>query len=97
VVAAVFTHEGAEPLMEKWFNDELDVRLDPRIGRAVTAFFTANGVRRVGTTAGLAGCPHEEGVDYPMDQTCPLCPFWADRDRWEEASRPPLPPGNMAN
>src|SRR3954462_1555886 len=62
VVASVFAREGAEPEMRKWFSEEMDVRLDPRIGREVTAFFDQNGARRVGTTPGLAGCPHEEGI-----------------------------------
>ena len=29
----------------------------------------------------LIGCPHEEGIDYPMGRTCPRCPFWANIDR----------------
>jgi hypothetical protein len=30
----------------------------------------------------IIGCPHEEGIDYPLGSTCPLCPFWKDKDRW---------------
>ncbi|MBN2444188.1 MAG: hypothetical protein JXJ04_22685, partial [Spirochaetales bacterium] len=30
----------------------------------------------------IIGCPHEQGVDYPSGEKCPLCPFWADKDRW---------------
>jgi hypothetical protein len=30
----------------------------------------------------MLGCPHEEGVDYPMGRTCPRCPFWAGIDRF---------------
>ena len=97
VVACVFACDGAEPELRKWFSDEMDVRLDPRIGREVIAFFDGHKVRRVATTLGLAGCPHEEGIDYPEDQACPQCPFWTDRDRWEEASTPPVPPGYLAN
>src|SRR4029077_1894506 len=29
----------------------------------------------------INGCPHEEGVDYPLGQVCPACPFWAKRQR----------------
>jgi len=98
VVAAVFFEPRGEPLMRKWFWDgELDARMDPRIGREVTRFFGENRVGRVVTTQGLAGCPHEEGIDYPDGEACPQCPFWADRDRWEEADKPPIPPGSMAN
>jgi hypothetical protein len=35
----------------------------------------------------INGCPHEEGVDYPLGQVCPACPFWAHR------RRPVNPPG----
>jgi hypothetical protein len=91
VVAAVFTHDGAEPLLAKWFNENVDVRVDSNIGRAVTAFFTAHGVRQVGTTRGLAGCPHEEGIDYPSGEACPRCPFWTGVDRWAEADKSPPP------
>jgi hypothetical protein len=96
VVASVFAYDGAEPVLRKWFSEEMDVRLDPRIGRGIMAFFGEQKVRRVVSTPGLAGCPHEEGIDYP-GEVCPECPFWADKDRWEEASKPPVPPGYMAN
>jgi hypothetical protein len=29
----------------------------------------------------INGCPHEEGVDYPVGEVCPKCLFWADRQR----------------
>src|SRR5215212_7183962 len=63
VVASVFVRVGADPTMRKWFSDEMDVRLDPRIGREVISFFDRHGVRKVATTPGLAGGPHEEGID----------------------------------
>jgi hypothetical protein len=22
------------------------------------------------------------GIDYPQNEKCPHCPFWANRDRW---------------
>jgi len=27
-------------------------------------------------TNGVIGCPHEEGIDYPLGEDCPFCPFW---------------------
>jgi hypothetical protein len=30
----------------------------------------------------IIGCPHEEGLDYPIGRTCPQCPFWAGIDRF---------------
>lgn len=32
-------------------------------------------------TKGMMGCPQEEGIDYPMGEACPQCPFWAGRER----------------
>jgi Protein of unknown function (DUF1186)/SEC-C motif len=40
----------------------------------------------------IIGCPHEEGVDYPMGRACPQCPFWTGIDRFtHEAIRRPMP------
>ena len=85
VVAAVFAHRGAEPVMEKWFEDRLDVRLDRRIGNEVAKFFRTHRVRKVGMMKGIFGCPHEEGVHYPHGGVCPQCPFWATHDRYEHS------------
>jgi hypothetical protein len=37
----------------------------------------------------INGCPHEEGVDYPVGEVCPKCLFWADRQRPIEPQPPP--------
>lgn len=85
VVAAIVPGENREPdPLQKWFADELDVRVDPRVGREVLAFLRQNGARSIVVTRGIFGCPHEEGIDYPDGATCPHCPFWADRDRFAE-------------
>lgn len=68
--------------LERWFNEDLDVRLDPKIGNAVLTFLRRHTVRSVVVTDGIFGCPHEEGIDYPVGKECPACPFWAGRDRF---------------
>jgi hypothetical protein len=85
VVAAVFAYEHAEPVMQKWYENGLDVRLDRRIGKEVERFFRAHPVRRIAMIKGIFGCPHEEGIDYPHGGVCPQCPFWATHDRYNEA------------
>jgi hypothetical protein len=25
---------------------------------------------------------HEEGMDYALNETCPRCPYWENRDRF---------------
>jgi len=98
VVAAVVDEPGGnETVLERWVSDTMDVRMDPRIGREVTRFFDLHKVRRVASTPGLAGCPHEEGIDYPDGETCPRCPFWADKDRWEIAAKPAPRPGHVGH
>ncbi len=67
--------------LERWFSDDMDVRNDPDIGAAIPEFIERHEVKSVVMTEGIIGCPHEEGVDYD-GPTCPMCPFWAGRDRW---------------
>src|SRR5215212_933003 len=47
----------------------------------VVAYMDGFGVRSVAMVDRIIGCPHEEGIDY-QGPTCPLCPYWAGRDRW---------------
>jgi hypothetical protein len=75
--------EGEEPRkLERWFAQDTDARTDPRIGSEVAAFLEAEGVKSVVMTDALLGCPHEEGIDYPLGESCPECPYWAGRNRF---------------
>jgi hypothetical protein len=82
-VASIIAYDGDEPLMKKWFEDGVDVRVDNRIGKEVGDFFRRHGPARIVVADGIFGCPHEEGIDYPLDGVCPQCPFWATHDRFE--------------
>jgi hypothetical protein len=64
----------------KWWS-EIDVRADAPLLEEVLEFLSAQNVRSVVMTAGVFGCPHEEGVDYPEGTTCEQCTFWIGRDR----------------
>ncbi len=68
--------------LKKWFAEGLDVREDISIFTEMVAYLDANHVHRVAIMDRIIGCPHEEGIDYPMGEKCPRCPFWANRDRW---------------
>ena len=83
VAVGIVASEGAhaDPL-ERWFSEDGDVRKDPAIGRQILEFTQQHGAKTVVVTDGIIGCPHEEGIDYPDDEVCPACPFWAHRDRW---------------
>src|SRR4029453_5005425 len=73
------------------FTEQGDVREDLRVAEEVLAYMDGFGVRSVAMVDRIIGCPHEEGSDY-QGPTCPLCPFWAGRDRWS-GGRGPTGPG----
>ncbi len=80
---AIIPHEDAEVRdLERWHAHAGDVRDDEAIGAAALAFVKAHGARTLAMVDQIIGCPHEEGIDYPLGAPCPRCPFWADRDRW---------------
>lgn len=83
VAVGIVAQEGrtAAPL-ERWFSTDIDIRNDPKSGAEIVAFIKRYGVRSVVMPDRIIGCPHEEGVDYPEGESCPQCPFWANRDRW---------------
>ncbi|OIO87162.1 MAG: hypothetical protein AUK02_05345 [Anaerolineae bacterium CG2_30_58_95] len=68
--------------LERWFSETGDVRHDLLINQQIVEFIEQHKPRSVAITARIIGCPHEEGIDYPLGEKCPQCPFWANRDRW---------------
>jgi hypothetical protein len=83
IVVAIVREEHAEPdPMERWFTEDVDVRIDPEVGAKVIAFLKEHGVKSVVAPDRIIGCPHEEGIDYPAGKSCPQCPYWAGRDRF---------------
>ena len=82
VAVAVFAQEGAEPVLERWFSEDQDLRHDAAVARQILAFLEQHQARSVTMADRILGCPHEEGIDYPDGQSCPQCPFWTHRDRW---------------
>jgi hypothetical protein len=83
VAVGIVLGEDEDPaLLERWFSDPQDVRRDPTIGAEIVQFIGQNSAKSVVVTDRIIGCPHEEGVDYPAGEWCPLCPFWKGRDRF---------------
>ena len=73
---------GPDPI-RRWMAGSTDVRVDPKIQKEIVDFLASHGVTRVGCVDRIIGCPHEEGLDYPEGMAkCPMCTFWADKDRW---------------
>jgi len=68
--------------LQKWWSDATDIRTDPVIIQQMLTFLDQQHVQRIVMVDRIIGCPHEEGSDYPEGETCPQCPYWANRDRW---------------
>ena len=92
LVASVISRHDADPsAVRKWTTAAVDARTDPVIAQELSAFLHDHGVRQTVMHDRLIGCPHEEGIDYPMGRTCPQCPFWAAIDRFShEPIAPPV-------
>jgi hypothetical protein len=68
--------------LERWSSTTQDVRQDEGICQQIVGFIERHHAYRVAMVDRIIGCPHEEGIDYPEGESCPLCPFWKGRDRW---------------
>ncbi len=78
--------------MRTWTTEAVDVRHDSTIAADVADFLREQGVKQTVTSDRIMGCPHQEGIDYPMGRICQRCPFWADIDRFtHEPIRVPTP------
>jgi len=83
VVAVIEGPDERNPSVTRtWTTEGADIRHDPSIAAEVTSFVRQHHVRDTASSDRIIGCPHQEGIDYPMGRTCPRCPFWADIDRF---------------
>jgi len=82
MAVGIIAWEGADadPL-ERWYATEGDIRESVAICQEILTFIQAHDPQTVVISDGIMGCPHEEGIDYPVGQVCPECPFWAYHDR----------------
>ena len=82
VVGVYVRSEEEDPMLKKWFVNDGDIRSDENISRQIVDFLQEHKIERIATLDKIIGCPHEEGIDYPLEGVCPECPFWANRDRY---------------
>jgi len=83
VAVGIVPYENAEPsILERWFNEDIDIRKDRIINEQIIKFIKENEAKSVVMADRIMGCPHEQGVDYPDGSKCPKCPFWAIHDRF---------------
>ena len=82
LVCGIIKSEGveAEP-MKKWFS-ERDIRKSEKTLGEVLAFIEENKAKSGGVVEKIIGCPHEEGIDFPENESCPKCSYWKGRDRF---------------
>ena len=74
--------------MRSWSTDATDVRNDPVVAAELADWLHSQGIQDTVSYDRIIGCPHEEGIDYPMGRTCPQCLFWADIDRFTHEAIP---------
>ncbi|WP_185233379.1 hypothetical protein [Teredinibacter franksiae] len=85
VVCAIIPHDGAEAgPIKKWFSIS-DIRKSEKTMGEILIFIEENHANTVGMMDGIIGCPHEEGIDYPIGEFCPECEYWSGRDRFSHA------------
>jgi len=82
-VLGIIPSKDSEAQLHKWFREspDADLRYDIKLQNTWIDIIRREGVRSVAMLEEINGCPHEEGVDYPLGQVCPTCPFWAHRRR----------------
>ena len=64
-----------------WLKHRVDLRYDTKLQNTWIEILRREGVRSLAMMEEIYGCPHEEGIDYPVGQVCPECPFWAHDGR----------------
>lgn len=90
LVVGIFPREQKEPsAIRKWFVESGDIRENQEINAEIVAFLKEHNVAQATFADRILGCPHEEGVDYPEAQSCPVCTYWIGRNRLGSAGPKP--------
>lgn len=63
-----------------WSTQAADIRLDETIAKHIKEFINAWQIKKIVIAEGILGCPHVPGIDFPLGDDCPLCPFWATKE-----------------
>jgi hypothetical protein len=76
-VLAIIASEGADPQLQKWFrkSPNADLRYGIDLQNTWLEVIRREGVRNVAMIEEINGCPHEEGVDYPLGRSVPNAHF----------------------
>ncbi len=77
IIAVVIQSFGSDPILRTWSG--ASVSTESEVVKEIGQHFKKFQVNEVVMTDGVIGCPHEEGVEYPAGESCPFCPFWAEK------------------
>jgi len=81
-VAVGFIAEEKTSAQFERFSTETDIREDTVVQSTIIKLIDRSGAQTVSLTDHIVGCPHDEGVDYPEGEECPLCEFWHGKTRF---------------
>jgi hypothetical protein len=74
IVVGVLADRQRKPIVREWTGP--NIAEDVGAAREIAEFIKGHDVARVLTSEWVLSCPHEEGVDYPVGESCPYCPDW---------------------
>lgn len=74
ITVGILAGEDQVPVIRDWIGEDIADNVDAAL--EISQFIKEHNVARVLTSEWVLSCPHEEGVDYPLGETCPLCPDW---------------------
>jgi len=81
-VLSIFLTHDAELTLYRFFEEAKDVRFRINVQEDILARIREHEVRSLVMKEEIFGCPHEEGIDYPLGEKCPKCSYWKDHDRF---------------
>jgi hypothetical protein len=81
VIASVIPARDQDGTTRRWFSASADARYDEQITNEIVEFLKQHNVVESIFSDQIIGCPHEEGLDYPLGGICPNCSFWWNIDR----------------
>ncbi len=74
IAVGILTGDERAPIIKEWTGE--NIAEDVEAAKEISQFIQEHDVARVLTSEWVLSCPHEEGVDYPLGESCPFCPDW---------------------
>ena len=84
--------DAAPTRVGRWCIDGEDIRDDANIAEEVEKFFVEGAAAGRFVPEGIKGCPHDEGIDFPLGGVCRECKYWANVERTRRLAEGSLSP-----